>query len=670
VRSDNSPMFKSLPPNFLCLDAPLTFDHSAIDADGDSLVYQLYTPFAGASKSAPIPAKDQSTNPAKFLGISWLGSAFYNENNQIDGQPGLSINRTNGKLTLTPTIAGQFVIGIKVMEFRKGVCIGETKRDFQFNVSPCVFSVVASLWAPKVNCTNNQVVFVNRSQGGTSYAWDFGDPSLVSDTSVLKSPVYNYQHAGPFPVRLVARTSICSDTFTYDLEVRKNFKTTLAGDTLICGPFSKVLASNQRNKSFLWSTGQTTETIKVNKGGTYWVAVSDGPCISRDTVRIINDLEKIELGPDSVICSDSFVQFRYKGQAGFLTYLWNDASTSQSVRIRQPGTYYVHAVNSNHCASGDSIKFFLYPPPRIELHDTLFCGGNSVVLDASNHHTATSPETLYEWSNGLTTPKITVFSQGNYSVKVSNHHCTVEDTVAAAFIQSGLELGPDTFYCGPVNRVLKLAGNYQSYTWQGQPGNSSYHITAPGMFVAGIVTKEGCFDSDSIRIAQYQEPEAGLGNDTSICMSSVLYIEAVQGMNTYLWNTGNTSAGIEIRDSGQYIVTVTDRNGCIISDSVWIHEAADAMPADLFIPNAFSPNKDQLNEYFPGNNYRSPGSAYDFRIYNRWGEMIFQGLQPEQQWDGTIDNREAPQEVYIYMVKYVGCDAVERWFRGTFTLLR
>jgi gliding motility-associated-like protein len=669
VDADNSPVFKSLPPTFLCLNAPLTFDHSATDADGDSLVYELFTPFAGGSRNNTAPGRNQATNPANFSNIRWLSAAGYDAYNQIDGEPGLSVNSANGKLTLTPTVEGQFVIGVKVLEYRKGVLIGETKRDFQFNVASCRFSVVSALSAPKMNCTENIVTFKNQSQGATSYQWDFGDKVVATDISADKNPVYTYTKPGSYTVTLIARSTVCADTFQYDLSVKQNFKTILPKDTLFCGAFTKVLSTNQSDKTFKWSTGSTAPMITVNKGGTYWVSVSDAPCASSDTITIINDLNRIELGPDSVICRDSFVQFDFHAEKGFTTYNWNDRSSGPDVRISSLGSYYVRVVDANNCASEDSITFVLYPPPRVNLNDTLFCRNTSVWLDGVNYNAITHAETTYQWSNGASTSKVSVSLPGMYTVKVSNKLCTVLDTAVLAYIESGLDLGPDTFYCGAVSRFFSLPA-YTAYTWKDGSVLPTFTATEPGLVMVRIVTKEGCLDMDSMRITGYGIPDAGLGNDTTICTSSALTIAAADNMTAYVWNTGATGQHIEVKDSGLYIVTITDPHDCMISDSIRISESGSAMPAEMFIPDAFTPNGDQLNEVFPGNNYKNPGSAYDFRIYDRWGEMIFQGLEPAQQWTGDIKGDKAPEAVYIYMVRYTGCDDVSRWFRGTFTLLR
>lgn len=667
---NSSPFFKSLPPNFLCTNAPLNFDHSATDDDGDSLVYELYQPFIGATDSDPLPNRFGSTNPRNFSNVIWA-SGYSTYANQIDGNPSLSINSRTGKLSLTPTNTGQFVIGIKVIEYRNGVKIGETKRDFQFNVSNCVFDVVASFFVPKVGCEGTPVTFTNLSQGGSKYNWDFGIDSTNTDTSIQTTPSYNYLKPGYYNIRLVATsTSTCKDTTEYEIYIKEKFTVHLPKDTLYCGPFTKLLESDVLNKSYLWNTGATTPTITINKGGTYWIRVTESPCVSRDTINIINDLSQVDLGPDSVICRDSFVQFTYNGPPGYKTYLWNDTTSLQSVFIPKLGQYWLSTTNSNNCPSTDSITFVLYPPPKSFLNDSLFCKGTSVTLDGSNLSIKTKLETTYLWNTGATTPQITTFTPGRYHIKLRNRLCTLFDTADLTHIETGLDLGNDTFYCGPISRWLRPQKGFVKYKWHDNAEVIDYRATTPGKKKLTITTKEGCVESDSVMITQFPIIDGGLGNDTAICLSSIFPIRAADSFDNYLWNTGETTQSITVTNAGTYIVTVKSKNGCIISDTIKISEQSDALPIDLFMPNAFTPNDDNINETYPGNRYKDPGSPYLLRLYNRWGEQIFESTSPTVEWDGRYKGEIAPQEVYVYYVRYVGCDDVSRWFRGTFTLMR
>jgi gliding motility-associated-like protein len=667
IQVNSSPVFKYLPPNFLCLNTPLKFDHSAVDEDGDSLTYELFTPFTAGDWNNSAPAFNSAVNPADFSLVNWNGYSIFN---QIDGAPSLSIDGHTGKLTLTPTKAGQFVVGIKVNEYRKGVKIGETKRDFQFNVSNCVLDVVSNFSVPKINCVANLINFVNKSENGTGYLWNFGDPNNAADSSSLKNPSYTYRKAGDYTVKLTTTNSKCTDVYEYKITVKKNFSVKIPADTLVCGSFTKMLYSNVRDKTYKWSTGESTPVIHVNKGGTYWVNVTDAPCVSSDTIYIINDLSTVELGPDSVICRDSFVRFSWEGKPGYASYYWNDGTNEQSVFIPVPGRYWLHAINRNNCPSVDSINFVLYPPPKVSIHDTLVCEGANVKLDGINQDLNNREETKYLWNTGAITPHINIFNAGMYHVRLQNKLCQVFDTATISYIQSGLDLGPDTFYCGPVDRWIKPQRGFVRYRWDDGSSLMDHHISHPGVQKITIMTKEGCVDSDSVIISQLPLLYGGLIRDTTICRSSGLELTAADSMVSYLWNTGADTRSIFASDSGYYIVTIKARNGCIVNDTVHIGERADALPVELFMPNAFSPNGDYLNEVYPGNHYKDPGSPYLLRIYNRWGEQIFESDRPSVQWDGTSKGAMAAEDVYLYSVRYVGCDDVERRFRGTFTLIK
>ncbi|MDP2176699.1 MAG: gliding motility-associated C-terminal domain-containing protein [Bacteroidota bacterium] len=678
---NSSPEFVSLPPNFLCTNAPLRFDHNAKDINGDSLVYELYHPFLGGDNSAISPSGVKpdifnlaNNKPPTFpfddnsRKVAWQNA--YSTNMQIDGLPTLTINRNTGKLSLTPNRTGNYVVGIRVLEYRNGVIIGETKRDFQFNVSDCTFEVVSAFFIPQFSCANQEVNFQNRSIGGTEFYWDFGDPSSINNNSTIRNPKYTYNAPGKYKVKLITKTNLCSDTSDYEITIKEAFKAKLPNDTIFCGEFTQTIQTNVPNKQYLWNTGETSSSITINKGGTYIVTVTDQPCVSKDTMIVLNDLSKLDLGPDSVICRDSFVQFTYKGKTGYKQYLWNDNTTKQSVFISKLGTYKLSVINQNNCPLIDSITFVLYPPPRSRLRDTMFCEGTSVILDGTSYHLPTLSETNYIWNSGQTTPTINVSNPGEYIITLKNKLCTIFDTAILDYYFVGLDLGPDTFYCGPVDRLLSPQYDYVSYLWNNEIRTKTLRINNPGLYYISIITKEGCFANDSIRISQFPPINGGLGDDTTICLSSRFNLFASDSMTEYLWNTGSNTRDILVTDAGIYSVWVKNKNGCEERDTIEIFEDPNALPSELFMPNAFTPNDDITNDFYPGNKYTDPGADYLFRIFNRWGEKIFESENPNHQWDGKIKGNIAQQDVYVFYVKYVACDEIERSFRGTFHLIR
>ena len=217
---NNSAYFLNYPPIVICAGMPLVFDHSAVDADGDVLVYELCRPLMGAEP----PANSQPVIAAAppYTGIPY--QAPYTAANPMDGLPPLAINANTGLLTITPTALGQFVVGVCVKEYRGGVYLGMHTRDFQFNVVNCTPTVVSSFPSIINNCTGFSFNFQNFSSGNiSSYHWDFGVPSLTNDTSNLQFPFYTYTDTGVYTVTLeVYSASGCADTQTAQVYVYPN----------------------------------------------------------------------------------------------------------------------------------------------------------------------------------------------------------------------------------------------------------------------------------------------------------------------------------------------------------------------------------------------------------------------------------------------------------------
>ncbi|MBX0289835.1 gliding motility-associated C-terminal domain-containing protein [Hymenobacter sp. HSC-4F20] len=119
--------------DYACRGELFYYNFGGEDTDGDSLVYDLVTPLNGYSDTnLPKPARAQ---PAPYRPVQWLDSL--STTNQIPGRPTLSIGRLSGRLEVQPTRLGLFVFGVRCTEYRKGVRLGETRRDFQLKVITC-----------------------------------------------------------------------------------------------------------------------------------------------------------------------------------------------------------------------------------------------------------------------------------------------------------------------------------------------------------------------------------------------------------------------------------------------------------------------------------------------------------------------------------------------------
>lgn len=160
VLTNSTPTFGSYPNAYLCNSQPNVQDFSAIDIDGDSLVYSLSTPLNGnASSAVPIPGP--SAGPYSL--ITWQSP--YSASDMIGGVPVLNINSSTGILTANPVTMGVFVFAVIVEEFRAGIKIGEIRRDIQYQVIACN--------------TNQAPVFSQPATSTSSYTVVAGDSICI-----------------------------------------------------------------------------------------------------------------------------------------------------------------------------------------------------------------------------------------------------------------------------------------------------------------------------------------------------------------------------------------------------------------------------------------------------------------------------------------------------------
>ncbi len=211
---NNSPRFNEYPPIALCLGEDMVFDHSALDPDGDVLVYDLYTPYAGGDANVPAPI----ASPPPYANILW--GPGYSGSAPMNGSPGLAIDPATGELTVHPTLLGSFAVGVRVREFRNGVQLSESIRDLRFDVVACDITIISSIQEQQEFCSGFTVAMENESINGQFWHWDFGDATLLNDTSNLTAPQWTYGDTGTYTITLIANPGWpCADTSTSVFDV-------------------------------------------------------------------------------------------------------------------------------------------------------------------------------------------------------------------------------------------------------------------------------------------------------------------------------------------------------------------------------------------------------------------------------------------------------------------
>ncbi|MCB0587964.1 MAG: PKD domain-containing protein, partial [Phaeodactylibacter sp.] len=218
---NSNPKFQQWPPIYICVNEPIVFDQSAIDQDGDSIVYRLCTPLSGATPDAPMP---QPPNNPPYEPITWIDPP-YNVDNMLNGVAGgveLEINSQTGLLTGLPNTIGQFVVGICVEEYRDGELISTTRRDFQYNVGQCG-QAAAAFTAPEIQCGNLSVFFHNESQGANDFIWLFNDPGDPGAMATSINALHTFSDTGLYTVMLIAEPGeVCEDTAFQQVYLQDN----------------------------------------------------------------------------------------------------------------------------------------------------------------------------------------------------------------------------------------------------------------------------------------------------------------------------------------------------------------------------------------------------------------------------------------------------------------
>lgn len=423
--------------------------------------------------------------------------------------------------------------------------------------------------------------------------WDFGDGS----TSYQQNPTHVYTANGNYSVKLRVKDNTGTTiTRSKTLSVAASVApvVNLGADTAICSADVLVLNAGNTGATYSWNTGDNTQTISVNSSGKYWVTVTNGSCSSTDSIIVsvtptllpkFGWMALTSCAPQNFQFIDSTIFCGVTPTEWFWDFGDGTTSTSQEPMhtFTANGTYTVKfTVKDNTGTSITRSKTLVVntPTPTFTLGaDTTVCDGITVVLDAGNH-----PGCSYYWSTGATTRTISVDISGDYWVQVYNSSCSATDDIKVtvkpallpnfSFNQSGT--------CLPVTAqftdMSETCGGTIVY-WQWDFGDG---ITSNLQHPTHVFTRGGNFsvkltvrDNSGNQITRGKTifvntntPLVNLGADTTICEGYAITLDAGIA-DSYLWNTGETTASISVKDEEFYWVQVT-KNGCTGWDTIHV----------------------------------------------------------------------------------------------------
>jgi gliding motility-associated-like protein len=398
----------------------------------------------------------------------------------------------------------------------------------------------------------NEVIF--DAGAFTSYSWNTGATTQTIQTKT----------AGEYIVT-VTDANGCEASDTVNLIVNPLPTPNLGADVTICADANEVIFDAGAFTSYAWSTGATTQTIQTKTAGEYIVTVTDANgCEASDTVNlIVNPLPTPNLGADITICADANeVNF---DAGAFTSYAWSTGATTQTIQTKTAGEYIVTVTDANGCEASDTVNLVVnsLPSPNLGADVTICVDANEVNFDAGAF-------TSYAWNTGATTQTIQTKTAGEYIVTVTDANgCSKNDTVNLIVnLLPTPNLGNDTAICIDANEVTFDAGTFTTYAWNTGASTQTIQTKTAGEYIITVIDANGCEASDTVNLVVNALPTPNLGADITICADANEVIFDAGAFTSYDWSTGATTQTIQTKTSGEYIVTVTDVNGCEASDTV------------------------------------------------------------------------------------------------------
>ncbi len=457
---------------------------------------------------------------------------------------------------------------------------------------------------------------------------------------------------------------------------------------------------------------QTTQnpTFTPNQTATYYVTADNG-CIRNDSVRIFVSSAQLTVMGDTTICKNFTAPL--KASATLMgSFVWINNNTGQvvgnqavisAVKPEETTVYTVTYTYGDNCVLTGQVTVTVSgeAPTIVFPTDNQTCPGDTVLLNSGS----APPGAVYTWTANPPDPSLIATNPAplvsptvntTYSVSATLGNCTVAQQFSIIANSATLTVTPDTTVCDSTLTTLTASGSAPngSYSWSTGSINPTITVMPAGntTYTVTYTYGDGCTLTEPVQISVVPNFSLSINvipvKDT-VDVGELLTLTAVvnppQNLSNFkfVWKeitndvreipsmaesidvipSSNDTATNEIR----YQLIATSPNGCV---QIVEKRFTLIFPIVRF-PNAFTPNGDGDNDNF--GMVIPKGLAYiaQMTIFNRWGQKVFDSLEPDATWDGTVDGKDAPSDVYIYYVWWRrGDTALQVQATGDVTLLR
>ncbi len=693
---NSSAKFSQNDTAIICKNSSFTFDFSATDINNDSLVYSFVSAYTGGGQTnanpptcLTCPGPDPSATPP-FALVSY--SSGYSGLSPLG--PLASINSQTGIVSGIAPGIGEYVVTVLASEYRRGtnIKISEVRKSLHIEVADCSLTD-AELKPEYTSCDGFTVNFKNERDNPNiqTYDWEFGD----GNTSTQPTPTHTYADTGIYILKLVVNRGLpCSDSTTAPVKVYPGFFPDFTSNGQcqnIPVQFSDITtATYGMPDRWEWNFGDpislnNTSILKnpthiystIGSYNVVFIVFSNKGCFDtvRKTIDIL-DQPPLSLQPkDTLICSIDTLQLNAIGAGSFLwTPNYNIDNANISTPLVWPAvttTYRVQLTDAFGCTGSDTIRV------RVVNNVTQFAGGDTSICKTDPVTLQLTSDALrFLWTENpagntlsnpfIKNPTVRPLVTTTYHVVGNIGKCIAEDDIIITPVPYPVaNAGPDNTICFGNSVQLNASGG-SIYSWSPSafltatniPNPRSVRPTDNVRYIVTVRDVKGCpkpvKDTVFVFVAKIKAVVSTL--DTSVVLGQPLQLGASGSIN-YSWSPITWLDNPLIRNPISlpqnditYTVRVSNNVGCFDDASVRVR--VFRIKPDLLVPNAFTPNGDGNNDIFKPIPIGMK-SVDIFRVYNRWGQMLYSGTGNGSGWDGKFAGKKQDMATYVWYAEGV-----------------
>jgi gliding motility-associated-like protein len=353
----------------------------------------------------------------------------------------------------------------------------------------------------------------------------------------------------------------------------------------------------------------------------------------------------------------------------------------------EPGLYETTLTGPNGCDSTLAVQLLVQPAILADYDAEPACGNNP---DGSAEVSVSGGEPPYSYDWNVPEgegPELSGVPTGTYSVTITDSNdCSEQlDILIPSYTEPDWNLLPEDVSCfGLMDGSIAVIPDAPGYTYSLDGENfgpdSLFSGLSGGIYDVFLLDTNGCVYSQEVEIIEPDAWDISLPADTTIELGQSLEINAettAPGIPLLEWfpfeslDCPDCLRPIAMpTETTTYTLTVIDPFGCVDSASITVNVTILCSEDRLLIPNVFTPNNDGVNDHFEIVNKDALERINSFRIFDRWGELVFEERGIQARWDGTMNGKNMPSDTYVYLIEFTCPDGEHGQAVGDVTLIR